>query len=224
MVDYAIQRANMIESQIRPNGVTDSRILAAMGDVPRELFVPEDKRPLAYMDEDLPLGRDSFHRPRWLFEPMSTGRLIQMADIGENDTVLDVSCGSGYSSAVLSRLAKRVIALEDDAGLAQRADTRLREIGCTNVEVVVGIPADGLRVKAPYDVILINGRVREVPEVLIEQLTLATGRLVAAIARGTIAPATVFTRARNSWSSRRGFDLFMPDAVGFPAAVRDFVF
>jgi protein-L-isoaspartate(D-aspartate) O-methyltransferase len=223
MIDYAIQRANMIESQIRPNGITDSRVIAAMAEIPREAFVPADKQALAYMDEDLPLGWDSAGRRRWLIEPMSLGRLIQMAAIDSNGSVLDVGCATGYSTAVLSRLAKRVVALEDDPALAECAMLQLRALGLNNVEIIVAPPAAGHEALAPYDVILVNGRLRRVPDDLVRQLAPA-GRLVAAIGDGATSPATVLTRAGQSWSSRREFDMFVPEAAGFPAVDRGFAF
>ena len=118
-------------------------------------------------------------RRRWLIEPMSLGRLIQMAVVDDKASVLDVGCASGYSSAVLSRLAKRVIALEDDPALAEFAMLQLRALGLNNVEVIVAAPAAGHEPLAPYDVILVNGRLRRVPDALVRQLAPA-GRLVAA--------------------------------------------
>jgi protein-L-isoaspartate(D-aspartate) O-methyltransferase len=223
MIDYAVQRANMIESQIRPNGITDARIIAAMAEIPREAFVPADKQALAYMDDDLPLGWDAAGRRRWLIEPMSLGRLIQMAVIDGKDSVLDVGCATGYSSAVLSRLAKRVVALEDDPGLAEFAMLQLRALGLNNVEVIVAPPAVGHEALAPYGVILVNGRLRRVPDDLVRQLAPA-GRLVAAIGGGATSPATVLTRAGQSWSSRREFDMFVPEAAGFPGVDPGFAF
>ena len=223
MIDYAVQRANMIESQIRPNGITDARLIAAMATIPREAFVPEDRQALAYMDEDLPLGWDGFGRRRFLIEPMSLGRLVQMAVIETGDSVLDVGCATGYSSAVLSRLAKRVVALEDDPALAAFAMQQFRALGLDNIEMVAGPPALGHPALAPYQAIVVNGRLRRVPDDLVRQLAPA-GRLVAAIGDGVTSPATVLTRAGASWSSRREFDMFAPEAAGFPDADRGFSF
>jgi protein-L-isoaspartate(D-aspartate) O-methyltransferase len=223
MIDYAVQRANMIESQIRPNGVTDPRLIAAMAEIPREIFAPADKQMLAYMDGDLPLGWDSFGRRRFLIEPMSLGRLIQMALIEGGDRVLDVGCATGYSSAVLARLAKRVVALEDDPGLAAFAVQQFRALGLDNIEVVIAPPAFGQAALAPYEAIIVNGRLRRVPDELVRQLAPA-GRLAAAIGDGVTSPATVLTRAGQSWSSRREFDMFVPEAAGFPDVDRGFAF
>jgi protein-L-isoaspartate(D-aspartate) O-methyltransferase len=223
MIDYAVQRANMVESQIRPNGVTDARVIAAMAEIPREIFAPADRQALAYMDGDLPLGWDSLGRRRFLIEPMSIGRLIQMALVEGGDKVLDIGCATGYSSAVLSRLAKRVIAVEDDPALAAFAIQQFRALGLENIEVVMAPPALGHAALAPYDAIIVNGRLRRVPDELVIQLAPA-GRLAAAIGDGTTSPATVLTRAGQSWSSRREFDMFAPEAAGFPDVDRGFAF
>jgi protein-L-isoaspartate(D-aspartate) O-methyltransferase len=143
--------------------------------------------------------------------------------IDGKDSVLDVGCATGYSSAVLSRLAKRVVALEDDPGLAEFAMLQLRALGLNNVEVIVAPPAVGHEALAPYGVILVNGRLRRVPDDLVRQLAPA-GRLVAAIGGGATSPATVLTRAGQSWSSRREFDMFVPEAAGFPGVDRGFTF
>jgi protein-L-isoaspartate(D-aspartate) O-methyltransferase len=223
MIDYAVQRANMIESQIRPNGITDARLIAAMAEIPREAFVPPDRQALAYMDEDLPLGWDSFGRRRFLIEPMSLGRLIQMAVIDASDSVLDVGCATGYSTAILSRVAKRVIAIEDDPTLAEFAMQTFRALGLDRIEVVVAAPALGHPALAPYQAIIVNGRLRRVPDELVRQLAPA-GRLAAAIGEGVTSPATVLTRAGQSWSSRREFDMFVPAAAGFPDSDGGFAF
>ena len=115
-MDFAAARRNMVESQIRTNRVTDTRIVAALGEIPRELFVGEDRAGIAYVDEALSLGPG-----RYLMEPMAFAMLLQAAEIGGDDVVLDIGCATGYSSAVLARLAGTVVGLEEDAGFAARA-------------------------------------------------------------------------------------------------------
>src|SRR5579859_6969843 len=115
MIDYQSARLNMVESQVRPNKVTDAAVLDALLAVPRERFVPEHLQGVAYIDDDVPLGGG-----RYLAEPMVFARFLQLAAIKPTDTVLEIACGSGYASAVLARLAQRVIALEDDHALAAR--------------------------------------------------------------------------------------------------------
>src|SRR5688572_139818 len=121
-MDFALARANMIESQVRPNGITDERIIAAMAAIPRELFVPPARRSLAYMDEDVEIdAAQPRGSARYLLEPMTFARLAQLLAVEGNDKVLDVGCGTGYSSAILSILAKTVIALESDPELSAEA-------------------------------------------------------------------------------------------------------
>src|ERR1700736_2466164 len=113
----------MVESQIRPNKVSDPPIIGAVLAVPRERFVPAALRGIAYVDDDLPLGGG-----RYLMEPMVFGRLLQTAAIGRNDVVLDVGCGPGYASAVMARLARDVVALEEDPALARQAAALVAEL------------------------------------------------------------------------------------------------
>src|SRR5690606_30153493 len=120
MKDYSAARFNMVEGQVRPNRVTDAALIDAMLEVPRELFVPEAVRAVAYVDEDVPIGGG-----RYLAEPMVFARLVQEAAIEPGDVVLDVGCASGYSTAVLARLAGTVVALESDPELARLAARNL---------------------------------------------------------------------------------------------------
>jgi hypothetical protein len=136
MTDFAVQRQNMVESQVRPNGITDARVIDAMAAVPRELFVPEERRALAYMDEDVLVAVTPDGGRRWLMEPMTFARLLQLAEIGPGEVVLDVGCATGYSTAVIAALAESVIAVEEDQVLAEEATARLGELGITNAAVV----------------------------------------------------------------------------------------
>src|SRR5579883_147861 len=149
MTDYQAARLNMVESQIRPNKVTDPALLEAMLAVPRELFVPSHLRGIAYIDEDIPLGNG-----RFLMEPMVLGRLLQLAALGPADAVLEIGCGSGYASALMARLAHHVVALEEDSRLAAQAADAFRQLGLKNVSLVHGPLADGYPQRAPYQAIL----------------------------------------------------------------------
>ncbi len=221
MQDFAVARANMIESQVRPGGVTDARVIAAMADIAREAFAPQERRAVAYMDDDLMVGHDALGRPRYLLEPMALARLLQLAEVKPADRVLDVACATGYSSAVLSRLAAHVTALEEDTALAGLARAALA--GAGNVRVVEGAHANGYAAGAPFDVILVNGRLPEPPEQLISQLN-ADGRLVLALGRAETAPATVVMRAGSAISHRRWFDMSIPPAPGFQVTAPRFDF
>jgi protein-L-isoaspartate(D-aspartate) O-methyltransferase len=221
MQDFGVARGNMIESQVRPGGVTDARVIAAMADVAREAFVPEERRAVAYMDDDLMVGRDALGRPRYLLEPMALARLLQLAEVKPADRVLDVAGATGYSAAVLSCLAAHVTALEEDEGLAGRAREALA--GLANVTVVHGAHAEGHQSGAPYDVILVNGRLPEPPQHLLRQLG-DDGRLVLALGSAETAPATVVMRSGAATSRRRWFDLSIPPAPGFPVTAPRFNF
>lgn len=201
MTDYTAARLNMVESQVRPNKVTDLRLISAMMELPRERFVPDAQRGVAYVDEDLPLGG-----ARFLLEPMVLARLIQTARVQPDDVVLEIGAGTGYDAAVLARLARRVVALESDAALMRRATDALASLGIDNVTLVSGPLTDGCAAHAPYDVILFGGTVEQVPRRIAEQLA-EGGRLVAVVAPpGEPGRATLFTKVAGVLSHRIVFD------------------
>jgi protein-L-isoaspartate(D-aspartate) O-methyltransferase len=216
--DYRSARLNMVESQIRPNKVSDPAIIDAMLAVPRERFVPEALRGIAYVDEDIPLGGG-----RYLMEPMVLARLLQIAAIEPGETVLDVGCGPGYASAVMARLARSVVALEEDAALARRAKALVAEFAIANVAVVEGVLTDGYAPNAPYDVILFDGAVAAVPPAIAGQLAKG-GRLVAVLQDGPgMGKAVAMTRVDGIVAQRIMFDAGTPILPGF-AARPGFVF
>src|SRR5688572_5853489 len=133
MIDFAAARRMMVDGQVRTSDVTDPRIIAAMLELPRERFVPHGSAALTYLDLDLPVTDQAGRDGRRLLKPMVLAKLLQAADIGPDARVLDVACGTGYSSAVLAQLARSVVALEDDAMLAQRARETVVSLGFANV-------------------------------------------------------------------------------------------
>lgn len=212
-MNYAAQRANMVNSQLRTNKVTDDRIAAAFGEVPRELFLPERLRAVAYVDEDLALGAG-----RYLIEPMVLARLLQAAAIGPEDVVLDIGCGTGYSSAILARLADTVVAVEVEPELAGLATRTLSELGIDNVVVIEDPLTDGYAKQAPYSAILIGGSVSEVPQEIRDQLG-DGGRLVTVIREeGGVGVATLMQRRGMVVSSRSLFNAATPVVPGFARA------
>jgi len=224
MIDFAVARTNMVESQVRPNGVTDARIISLMGRIPRENFVPAHLRAIAYMDEDIRLKPAKAGAPaRYLTEPMSLARLLQLAAIEASDVVLHIGCATGYGTALLAGLAHSVLAIEEDEELAKLAMANLAELGIGNVKIVNAPPAEGFAMAAPYDVIFIEGHIPEVPQSLLKQLE-DGGRLVAIAGKSSMAKAILTTRYRDAISSRTAFDAAVPILPGFAEKSRGFVF
>lgn len=213
----------MVDGQVRVNDVTEPALIAAMLEIPRELFVPESRASLAYIDDDLCVreARDG-GAARYLMEPMVLARLVQALELEPAAHVLDVGCATGYSAGVLSRLAARVVALEEDAELAAAARKTLASLGVSNVTVVQGPLAAGWPGEKPYDAILLNGAVERVPEPLLDQLK-EGGRLCAVIRKEAAARAAMFLRTGGNISARRLFDAAIPPLPGFEAP-KGFVF
>lgn len=209
MIDFSAARRHMIDGQLRPTRVTSAPLLDAMAALPRERFVPASVRGIAYVDEDLPIGGG-----RFLMEPLVLARLIQAAAPGPDDTVLDVGAATGYSSAVLAKLAASVIALEDDRSLSDQAAETLKTLGIENVQAVAGPLNEGHAKRAPYGVILINGAVEHIPDALVAQLA-EGGRLAAVIGTGPVGRATLLTKLRGVASPRILFDAGVSPLKGF---------
>ncbi len=217
MTDYATQRTNMVASQLRTTDVGDRGIQAVMAAVPREPFLPQARRSMAYCDRPVEVAHG-----RYLLDPRSFGKLLMLAEIRPTDSVLDVGCATGYSAVVLARLAKSVIALEQDADLVRLASELVPAAGAANATVVQGALIDGFKSKAPYDVIVVEGGIEQQPDVLCSQLG-EGGRLVAVIQNGESGCAHLFVREKGHIGSRPGFDATVPVLAGFRKKVR-FVF
>lgn len=206
MVDVKQQRYNMVESQVRPNDVTDRRIIRAMQDVPREAFVTPELRSTAYKDTQLVLTQGGPGQPpRALLDARTFSKLVQLADLGSNDVILDIGCASGYSSAVLAQIAETVVALESDASLAERATKALSAQSADNVAVVSGPLPDGYPSEGPYDAIIVEGAVARIADGLLDQLK-DGGRLVAVLKNDAMGHATVWQRLGASFDRRRHFE------------------
>jgi protein-L-isoaspartate(D-aspartate) O-methyltransferase len=176
--DFTAARMLMVDGQVRPNKVTDPRVLAAMRELPRERFVPPDRAALAYSDEDVPLGGG-----RYLVEPMVIARLVQIAAVRDGERVLVVGAGSGYGAALMAACGGDVVALEQDAALLALARAVLPSVAAA-VRLVEGPLAEGWKAGAPYDAVLIEGAVPEIPPSLLPQLRTEGGRLVAILKAG----------------------------------------
>jgi protein-L-isoaspartate(D-aspartate) O-methyltransferase len=211
-------RIHMVESQLRPNRVADQAILDAFLAVPREAFVPDHLKNVACIDEDLPLGNG-----RWLMEPMVLGRMIQLAGIAPTETVLEIGAATGYGTAILASLARSVVGVESDAGLARQAAENLARLGIGNAVVRQGALERGYPDRAPYDVVLFGGAIAEVPAAIVDQLA-DNGRLVAVLKDGAgLGQATLATKLRGALAHRVVFDAGTPLLPGF-APKPSFVF
>jgi protein-L-isoaspartate(D-aspartate) O-methyltransferase len=207
MSDTQTARFNMIEAQIRTNDVTDVRIHAALDAVARERFVPSAKRALAYADVPVEIAPG-----RYLLDPRSFAKALQLAQVDADDKVLDVGCGTGYSSAVLGRMAANVVALEQDADLVRVAAGLLE--GQLNVQITQGALIEGFKDGGLYDVIFVNGAIEAQPDALLAQLE-EGGRLVAFLQSGPQGRAMLFVKENGQVGSRAGFDANVPLLAGF---------
>lgn len=208
-------RFNMIEAQIRTNDVTDVRIHAALGAVERERFVPPAKKAIAYADVPVEIAPG-----RYLLDPRSFAKALQLAEITADDHVLDVGCGSGYSAAILARLAKDVVALEQDADLVRLASGLLERE--PNIQVTQGALIEGFKAGGLYDVIFVNGATETEPTALVAQLA-EGGRLVAFELNGVQGRAVLYVKEHGQVGRRPGFDATVPLLAGFKKHV-GFVF
>jgi protein-L-isoaspartate(D-aspartate) O-methyltransferase len=174
----AALRRTMVERQLRPFDVTDVPVLQRFLDIPREIFLPAELAPLAYSDMAIAMKGGAGGRTRTLTPPLVLARLLQGADIRENDKVLDIGGGAGFPAALLAGLAGEVTALECDAELAEQAKANLAAVGAANVRVETGALENGVAAAGPFDVILIHGGVEDGLGQLFEQLA-PNGRLLA---------------------------------------------
>lgn len=212
MPDFAARRLMMVDNQVRPNDVTKYPVIEAMLTIPREEFVPDARRPVAYSGENLDIGAG-----RVLLEPRTLAKLVDALDIQLGDLVLDVGCGYGYSTAVIARMAEAVVGLEQDEEMAREAETRLARTGVDNAAVVQGSLAQGWAGQAPYDVILIGGGVEEVPDAIADQLK-EGGRIATVFAEGNLGVARLGIRLNGRINWRYAFNAHAPLLPGFGIA------
>jgi protein-L-isoaspartate(D-aspartate) O-methyltransferase len=210
MTDFAAARRYMVDGQVRPADVTDLRIISAMLEVPREQFVAPAMAGLAYLDLDVPVGAGASSRR--LIKPMVLAKMIQAADLKATDRALDVGCVTGYGAAVLTRIAGEVVALEQDAALAESARAALS--AQPNIRVANGPLTEGWPQAAPYDAILLEGATERAPDVLLRQLK-DGGRLVCVLGAGPGAQAMLYRRSGGEFGGRPLFDAAAPVLPGF---------
>ncbi len=212
MSEFATRRVMMVDTQVRPSDVTKFPIIDAMLTVPRETFVPADRREAAYMGENLPLVPG-----RVVFEARTMAKLLDALDIQPRELVLDLGCGLGYSAAVIARLAETVVAVEEDETLAAEAQRLLSEESVDNAVVVNGPLAAGAAKSAPYDVITIQGGVEQVPEAILAQLK-DGGRIGAIFMDGAVGTARVGYKSGDTVTWRSVFNAAAPVLGGFRTA------
>ena len=220
MYDFATLRQQLVDNQIRPSDVTDRELVKAILAVPRELFVESDERPFAYSDRELRMSNSA--RDRRLLDPVQLARLIQALAVGPDSKVMVVGCGSGYSAAVLARLAGSVVAVEEHEELARIAAENLRSLGAANVSVVSSKLVDGHAAAAPYDAILIDGAVEFVPDALIAQLK-QEGRLAVIERKERISRAMLYERIGHGATAWPRFEAWATLLPGFERK-REFAF
>lgn len=213
---FSAARRNMVDSQVRPNGITDGRIIDAMLAVPRENFVADQQAKLAYMD-----GAIAHAGGRALMPAMVFAKLLQAAEIRPADKLLIIAAGSGYGAAVAARIARHVTALEENHEALLQARVGLD--GLSNVEIVESAIAAGHAPGAPYDVIIVEGRAGHVPDTVLRQLA-DGGRFVSVIGSGIKSALKVATMKDGSVSWRRLDDCSAPDLPQFAVAAPAFVF
>ncbi|WP_444665941.1 protein-L-isoaspartate O-methyltransferase family protein [Cereibacter changlensis] len=209
MTDFSTRRLMMVDTQIRPSDVTKFPIIDALLAVPREVYVPRDRRETAYMSDNLPIGSG-----RVILEPRTFAKFLDALNIQPDEAVLDLGCGLGYSTAVIARLAEAVVAVEEDETLATEAQRTLSQEGVDNAAVIVGPLAGGAAKHGPYDVIMLEGGVETVPEALLAQLK-DGGRIGCLFMEGPLGVARIGYRIDGAMTWRSVFNASAPVLTGF---------
>jgi len=212
MSGFSTARQKMVDGQVRPSDVTDIRIIDAMLEVPRDAFVPESQRALAYLDLDLDVSEGGSGKC-FLIKPAVIAKMLQAAEIKDTDNVLVAGCATGYSAALVAKLAGQVTATEADPAQAAKAADVLAKLGLANVKVRAAAAAVGDPANAPYDVIVLDGATEIVPEGLYRQLK-DGGRLVGVFAMTQPPRAMIVTRSHGDFGNRALFDAAVPVLSG----------
>ncbi len=220
MHDFAALRQRMVDNQLRPSEVTDPDLIQAYLAVPREEFVEAPERPFAYSDRELRLPASGSDRR--MIDPVQRARLIQALRVGPDSKVMVVAGGTGYSAALLARLAGRVVAVEEDERLAAFAERQLSSLGLANAAVVRASLTEGCPAEAPYDAILIDGAVEFVPDPLVSQMK-PEGKLTAIVRQERFSRAMLYERVGDGASPWPLFEAWATLLPGF-ARKREFVF
>lgn len=199
----------MVDTQVRPSDVTRFPIIDAMLSIPREDFVPDNLREAAYVGENLDIGKG-----RIMLEPRTLAKMLELADVQPGHVALDIGCGLGYSTAVLARLCDFVVAIEDDEGRAEEAQSLLSGHGIDNAAVMAGPLAAGSAKSGPFDLIMIQGAVESLPDDLLTQLR-EGGRIVCLFAEGALGVVRVGHKMDGAINWRFGFNAGAPVLASF---------
>jgi protein-L-isoaspartate(D-aspartate) O-methyltransferase len=212
MSDFSTARQKMVDGQVRPSDVTDIRIIDAMLAVPREEFVPDSQRAMAYLDIDLDISAAGGSK-RFLIKPVVLARMLQAAEVKASDNVLVVGCATGYSAAVVARIAGKVTATDGDPALVAKAAGCAAKLGYSNADFRAGLAADGFAVNGPYNVIVLAGATEVIPTGLYQQLA-PGGRLVGVFATSQPPRAMIVTHSHDDFGDRALFDAVVPVLPG----------
>ena len=212
MTDFETRRRMMVDTQVRPSDVTKYPVLDALLEVRREMYVPDALRDVAYMDNSITLGEN-----RIVLEARTFSKILNTLDIQQDEMALDIGCGLGYSAAVLGKLCEAVVAVEEDETLASEAEAILGSEGADNVAVVGGALTEGAAKHGPYDVIILEGAVEEMPEALTDQLK-EGGRIAAVFMDGALGMVRVGLKTGGTISWRFAFNATAPVLPGFSKA------
>lgn len=209
MIDFETSRTMMVDTQVRPSDVTKFPIIDALLHVPREDYVPDNQREAAYIGENIAIGGG-----RVLLEPRTLAKMLDAIDIQPSDVVLDLGCGLGYSTAVLAQLAEFVVAVEDDSSRAQEAQTNLSSHGVDNAAVFEGPLDAGAAKNGPYDAVLLQGAVDQVPAAVLDQIK-EGGRIIAIFAEDQLGVVRIGRKTDGAVNWRMSFNATAPVLDGF---------
>ena len=209
MTDFAQRRTMMVDSQVRPNEVTSYPVIEAMLNVPREHFVPDSRQDVAYAENNIDLAPG-----RVLLEPRTLGKMMDVLDLQNSDLVLDIGPGYGYAAALIARIAEAVVAVEDNPELAAEAEARLAAQDVFNVAVITGPLVDGCASQGPYDAILIEGAIEDMPAAITDQLN-EGGRIVALFREGHLGVVKFGRKLDGRINWRSAFHADAPVLSGF---------
>ncbi len=198
-MDYSAARQAMVDSQIRPNDVTDHRLLQVFETIPKEAFLPAALKPQAYVEKEL-----AYADGRYLLEARDLSKLLQAAEVEQSDLILDAASGCGYSTAILAGLGEMVVAVESDEAVAAASEKALTDLDIANAAVITGDPVMGAEKQGPFDVIIVAALIQTQPETLLGQLK-DGGRLATIMDDGGVARGVVFHKSNGAISMTRHF-------------------